>query len=132
MPPFSDALAMRLISTELGAPIPSLFSEISPRSIAAASLGQVYRGRLHDGREVAIKVQRPGMAESIALDLFLLRLLLSAVRTAMRMRRDLREIADGAQGAHPRPIAAATLAPRRVRRPPPTPQSASHPSLALT
>lgn len=103
MPPFNDALAMRLISTELGAPIPSLFSEITPAAVAAASLGQVYRGRLHDGTEVAVKVQRPGMAEAIALDLFLLRILLSAVRTAMRMRRDLRELADGARGPPARP-----------------------------
>jgi len=51
-----------------------LFEEISKKPIASASLGQVYRARLVDGPEVAVKVQRPGMDELIALDLYLLRL----------------------------------------------------------
>ena len=43
------------------------------KPIAAASLGQVYKGKLDDGREVAVKVQRPDMIRRIALDMHLIR-----------------------------------------------------------
>lgn len=51
-----------------------LYAELGPEPIAAASLGQVYRGRTRDGVEVAVKVQRPGMYERIALDMHIARL----------------------------------------------------------
>ena len=51
----------------------TVFSTLSPRAVAAASLGQVYRGTLVDGREVAIKVRRPGVLDSVSLDLHLMR-----------------------------------------------------------
>ncbi|MCM1982435.1 ABC1 kinase family protein [Lyngbya confervoides] len=73
LPPFPNEVAYRFIEEELGAPPEHLFAEISDHPIAAASLGQVYRGKLHSGETVAIKVQRPGLAEQIALDIFLLR-----------------------------------------------------------
>jgi predicted unusual protein kinase regulating ubiquinone biosynthesis (AarF/ABC1/UbiB family) len=43
--------------------------ELDPRAVAAASLGQVHRGRWHDGREVAVKVQYPGVREALTVDL---------------------------------------------------------------
>ena len=49
-----------VIEEELGRPVSELFAEISERPVAAASLGQVYKGRLHSGEEVAIKVRRKG------------------------------------------------------------------------
>ena len=52
-----------------------VFTKVSSLPIAAASIGQVYRGTLKDGREVAIKVQRPNILDQIALDLYLLRLI---------------------------------------------------------
>lgn len=57
-------------------PTSSVFQSLSPEPVASASLGQVYRGRLRPelgGDEVAVKVQRPAMLESIALDLYLMR-----------------------------------------------------------
>ena len=54
----------------------ALFSELSPSPVAAASLGQVYRGRLRSelgGHEAAVKVCRPGVRESVALDLHVMR-----------------------------------------------------------
>ncbi len=73
LPPFDNAIAFRFIQEELGQSPQELFAEISDHPIAAASLGQVYRGRLHTGEDVAIKVQRPGLAQQIALDIYLLR-----------------------------------------------------------
>ena len=53
----------------------SIFAALSPEPLAAASIGQVYKGVLRDGREVAVKVQRPQILDDIALDLYLLRIL---------------------------------------------------------
>ena len=73
LPPFSSSLAMDCISQDLGAPASQLFASLSATPISAASLGQVYRGRLHSGQDVAVKVQRPGLREQITLDLFIVR-----------------------------------------------------------
>ena len=57
-----------------------VFSELTPEPVASASLGQVYRGRLiSTGQQVAVKVQRPRIGESIAMDMLLLRRLMAAV-----------------------------------------------------
>lgn len=68
-PPMSAALAAEVIERELGTPLDQVFAEWSPVPIAAASIGQVHRARLHDGRHVAVKVQYPGAAEAIRADL---------------------------------------------------------------
>lgn len=73
LPPFSNALAYRIIELELGAPPQELFSSIAPEPVAAASLGQVYRARLFTGEDVAVKVQRPNLAKTLCRDLCLLR-----------------------------------------------------------
>ncbi len=73
LPPFPTATAMAIVQEELGREISTMFSEISPLPIAAASLGQVYRARLVSGEEVAIKVQRPNLYPLITLDLCLMR-----------------------------------------------------------
>jgi aarF domain-containing kinase len=65
---------METIRKELGASPADLFSEITAEPIAAASLGQVYRARLRaTGEEVAVKVQRPFVLETVSLDLHLAR-----------------------------------------------------------
>ncbi len=73
LPPFDNAIAYQIIETELDRPISQVFSELSPQPVAAASLGQVYRGRLVTGEEVAVKVQRPNLRPVITLDLYLMR-----------------------------------------------------------
>ncbi|MDB9446677.1 ABC1 kinase family protein [Anabaena sp. CS-542/02] len=73
LPPFDNAIAYQIIETELDRPISEVFSELSPKPVAAASLGQVYRGRLVTGEEVAVKVQRPNLRPVITLDLYLMR-----------------------------------------------------------
>ncbi|MGP8321999.1 MAG: ABC1 kinase family protein [Methanosarcinaceae archaeon] len=58
-----------LIRQELGAPIDDIFSEFEHEPIAAASIGQVHRAKLHDGTDVVVKVQRPGIKKVIEADL---------------------------------------------------------------
>ncbi len=73
VPSFANEVAYEIIERELGRSIPELFAEIEADPIAAASLGQVYRGRLHSGQVVAIKVQRPHLEDAINFDLAVLR-----------------------------------------------------------
>jgi ubiquinone biosynthesis protein len=67
--PFPFAQVQEIIEQELGARISKAFSHFEETPIAAASLGQVHRAALRDGRPVAVKVQRPGIAEQIRADL---------------------------------------------------------------
>jgi predicted unusual protein kinase regulating ubiquinone biosynthesis (AarF/ABC1/UbiB family) len=73
LPPFDNAIAYRIIETQLNRPVSEIYSELSPSPVAAASLGQVYRGRLYTGEEVAVKVQRPNLRPVITLDLYIMR-----------------------------------------------------------
>ena len=66
--PFSDAEAQQIIEDELGVRISKAFASFGPQPLAAASLAQVHRATLRDGREVVIKVQRPNIATQIADD----------------------------------------------------------------
>ncbi len=58
-----------VVESELGAPPEKIFAHFEERPFAAASLGQVHRARLHSGREAAVKVQYPGVVESMTADL---------------------------------------------------------------
>ncbi|KAL6865024.1 hypothetical protein ACP4OV_016175 [Aristida adscensionis] len=74
LPTFPDEEAFACIERELGFPLDSIYSAISPSPIAAASLGQVYKARLkYSGKLVAVKVQRPGIEDAIGQDFYLLR-----------------------------------------------------------
>lgn len=98
-PPMAPSLAAGVIEAELGRRPEEAFAEFSPTPVAAASIGQVHRARLPDGREVAVKVQYPGVAEAIAADLrntelvaVLFQLLRSVIPGLSRL--DLREVAS--------------------------------------
>jgi predicted unusual protein kinase regulating ubiquinone biosynthesis (AarF/ABC1/UbiB family) len=69
IPPMSPELAAQMIESELGLPPEKAFAEWDPEPIAAASIGQVHRAMTLDGRAVAVKVQYPGIAETMAADL---------------------------------------------------------------
>ena len=73
LPPFSGALARVAIEDEFGAPLAGMFSQFDDVPVAAASIAQVHFAVTDDGREVAVKVLRPGIEEAFArdLDLFL-------------------------------------------------------------
>jgi predicted unusual protein kinase regulating ubiquinone biosynthesis (AarF/ABC1/UbiB family) len=58
-----------VIEDELGEPLRDLFEEFDQEPIAAASIGQVYRAQLADGRDVAVKVQYPGVAAAVRADM---------------------------------------------------------------
>jgi predicted unusual protein kinase regulating ubiquinone biosynthesis (AarF/ABC1/UbiB family) len=62
---FPSFRLVQVINDELGAPWYEIYADLTPEPIAAASLGQVYRGRLKTGEEVAVKVQRPGVLVSL-------------------------------------------------------------------
>jgi predicted unusual protein kinase regulating ubiquinone biosynthesis (AarF/ABC1/UbiB family) len=96
LPPFPNELAFALIEQELGRPVGELYRELSPEPVAAASLGQVYRGRLPSGEEVAVKVQRPGLLPILTLDLYILRRLAHILQPwlPIHMKDDLSLIVD--------------------------------------
>lgn len=74
VPCFDNALAMKTIEEELKQPVSKIFYDMSPDPVAAASLGQVYRAKLvATNEEVAVKVQRPFVLETVSLDLHLVR-----------------------------------------------------------
>jgi predicted unusual protein kinase regulating ubiquinone biosynthesis (AarF/ABC1/UbiB family) len=80
LPSFDHAIALATIEAELGAPAHELFTHFPDYPVAAASLGQVYKAQLADGRWLAVKVQRPNLAYLLRRDLVLIRLL--AIATA--------------------------------------------------
>lgn len=95
LPAFPNEVAYHFIEEELGFPPEEIYTELTPNPIAAASLGQVYKGKLKTGETVAVKVQRPGLAESIALDIYILRTLAIWVhKNVQQLRSDLVGIMD--------------------------------------
>jgi predicted unusual protein kinase regulating ubiquinone biosynthesis (AarF/ABC1/UbiB family) len=69
VPPMSPQLAARVLEEDLGLSPERAFARWDPEPIAAASIGQVHRAITRDGRAVAVKVQYPGIAETMAADL---------------------------------------------------------------
>jgi ubiquinone biosynthesis protein len=70
--PFPYEQAEEVIQSELGQPVERLFRDFDPVPLAAASIGQVHRATLPNGRDVAVKVQRPGAQRQIEADLNLM------------------------------------------------------------
>ncbi len=72
VPPFAGSEARQLVARALGEPVESLFAQFDERPLASASIAQVHPAVLHDGREVIVKVVRPGIDRVIDRDLELL------------------------------------------------------------
>ncbi len=95
LPPFPNELAYQFIEEELGDRPDRIYAELTPQPVAAASLGQVYKGKLKTGETVAVKVQRPGLAGRIALDIYILRRLSQWTQNNLKqVRSDLVAIMD--------------------------------------
>ncbi|HVM97727.1 MAG TPA: AarF/UbiB family protein [Candidatus Acidoferrales bacterium] len=91
--PFSELAAH--VERELRRPVSEVFAEIDPNPVASASLAQVHRAVLHNGRQVAVKIQYPEIADLVAVDLENLRFfinLLARVERNFDLRLVLREI----------------------------------------
>lgn len=95
--PFSYADVERIVESELGVRISKAFGSFETTPLAAASLGQVHRATLRDGREIAVKVQRPSIRETIQSDLDVLEEIAtflethSSVATKMNLAETVRE-----------------------------------------
>ena len=96
LPPFPDSAARKTIADNLGAPVEELFAEFGP-PVAAASIAQVHRARAPDGRELAVKVLRPGVEKRFADDL-------GSFQFAARIMEGL-----SAEGRRLRPVAAVRM-----------------------
>jgi len=72
VPPFSYDEVKEIFTVDLDRSPEELFACFDPQPLAAASIGQVHRARLKDGSEVVVKVQRPGIENTIAVDLEIL------------------------------------------------------------
>ena len=97
VPPFDSGLAMQTVRDDLGVKdVSEVYSAITAEPVAAASLGQVYKATLKStGEEVAVKVQRPYVLETVSLDLHLARLLGMALRnTPLAARLDVVDLLD--------------------------------------
>ncbi len=68
VPAFSTDQAVAIIEAELGNSLFTLYRDFEQQPLAAASLGQVHKARLHTGEEVIVKVQRPGLKQLFDLD----------------------------------------------------------------
>lgn len=77
-PPMAPSLAAQVVADELGAPPEKVFLSWTDLPIAAASIGQVHKATLRDGREVAVKVQYPGIDTALESDLVNVRVMFKA------------------------------------------------------
>lgn len=68
-PPMDPAASRKVIEEEFAQPVDELFAEFEEVAIAAASIGQVHKARLHSGEQVAVKVQYPGVDEAVRSDM---------------------------------------------------------------
>jgi ubiquinone biosynthesis protein len=90
VPPFDGAVARRLIEASYGRPVTELFAAFDETPLAAASIAQVHPARLPGGREVVVKVLRPGMRAVIERDLEVLHALADLAQRYWQEGRRLR------------------------------------------
>lgn len=93
LPPFPTATARATIARELGQPCEVLFAEFSEQAVAAASIAQVHRATMHDGKAVAIKILRPNIHAAFARDLQLFDWLASIAQRRLPSARRLKPLA---------------------------------------
>jgi ubiquinone biosynthesis protein len=87
VPPYPFEDLRRIVERELGGALEEVFQRLAETPLASASIGQVHRGRLHSGEEVAVKVRRPGIGKLIEVDLEIM------LHLATLMERHIAELA---------------------------------------
>jgi ubiquinone biosynthesis protein len=100
--PFATAHVERSIAEDFGAPIVALFESFDPRPIASASVAQVHRARLRDGRVVAVKVRRPKIVAVVDFDLAVMRFVARVLSLApsIRLLAPVETIEEFGRGIH--------------------------------
>lgn len=93
VPPEKPATVRRVVEQGLGAPLSTTFASFEEHPRAAASIAQVHRARLRDGRVVAVKVRRPGLRTRVERDLRLLKLLALPLERAGSLGRTISPVA---------------------------------------
>ena len=73
VPAFPADQARRMVEQAFGAPVGELFASFDDKPLAAASVAQIHPARMHDGRDVVVKITRPGIHAQVQADLRLLR-----------------------------------------------------------
>ncbi len=86
-PPDPAKVTLDTIEAELGRPVTECFKEFDPMPIASASIGQAHLARLHNGRQVVVKVQHPGIEGTIRRDLNILSTLASLAEIRDELKR---------------------------------------------
>ncbi|MET0182856.1 MAG: AarF/UbiB family protein [Caulobacterales bacterium] len=142
-PPMGWPFVQRRMRAELGADWQSKFASFEQNAAAAASLGQVHRATLHDGRVVACKLQYPDMASAVEADLAQLKTLLGLVKTMdgaldsseaiIEVGDRLREELDYARELkHARLFALMLAHEPRIKTPAPVPELSTRRLLTMT
>ena len=90
VPPFSSAVVLTMLERIYGRPASEVFREFSREPVASASVAQVHLAVLHDGRDAAVKVLRPGIQPVIEKDIALLQIAAGLVETLFAEGRRLR------------------------------------------
>ncbi|HEY5145745.1 MAG TPA: AarF/UbiB family protein [Polyangiaceae bacterium] len=75
VPPFEFSEVERTLGEDLKEPTSATFDSIDPKPLASASIAQVHAAKLRDGKDVVIKVQRPGISDLVEADLYVLKLM---------------------------------------------------------
>ena len=95
VPSFDNKLAFDTLEEQLGGKWDEFYTELGPEPVAAASLGQVYKGVLRStGDIVAVKVQRPAVLETVSIDLYIIRNLGIALRSVPQIATDVVALLD--------------------------------------
>jgi ubiquinone biosynthesis protein len=92
VPPFDSALAVASVENAFGQALSEIFGSFDSEPLAAASIAQVHVATLKDGREVVVKILRPGMRETIDLDLEVLDTIAGLADQYWRNARRLRPV----------------------------------------
>ena len=90
VPPFPGVQARQIVERAYGRPVTEVFAAFDETPLASASIAQVHAARLHDGREVVVKVVRPGIRQTIERDIGLMRFLADAAESYLSHSRLLK------------------------------------------